>query len=261
MRPDSLQGDYGSADRQVSLWRRALPSLFFYLPMVRIVYEASRLARQGRYDSTAWGNSSRAIIEALEAVGVNLQIEGVENFSTLDAPCVFVGNHMSTLETFVLPTLIVSHKPVTFVVKKSLIDYPIFRHVMVSRDPVVVERVNPREDFKAVMEEGAKRLQQGISIVVFPQTTRTTHFDPAQFNTIGVKLAKRAEVPVIPVALRTDAWGNGRWLKDFGPIDPGRTVRFAFGPPIAVQGNGQEAQAAVVAFIEKKLGEWEKKDG
>jgi 1-acyl-sn-glycerol-3-phosphate acyltransferase len=121
---------------------------------------------------------------------------------------------------------------------------------------VVVERANPREDFKVVMEEGARRLQQGISIVVFPQTTRTTTFDPAHFNTIGVKLAKRAEVPVIPVALRTDAWGNGRWLKDFGPIDPGRTVHFAFGPPLAVQGSGQETQAAIVDFIEKKLGEW-----
>ncbi|MBE0598763.1 MAG: 1-acyl-sn-glycerol-3-phosphate acyltransferase [Desulfuromonadales bacterium] len=225
--------------------------------MVNTVWQASRQARQGDYDDRAWGESSRRIIEALEAVGVEFQIEGVENFSSLSSPCVFIGNHMSTLETFVLPTLIVAHQPVTFVVKKSLVDYPIFRHVMVSRNPVVVERSNPRDDLKVVLEEGTKRLQSGVSIAVFPQTTRTVDFNPAQFNSIGIKLAKRAAVPVVPVALKTDAWGNGRWFKDFGRIDPTRRVHFAFGPPIAVEGNGSATQAAVVEFIQGKLAQWQ----
>ncbi len=214
-------------------WRQAAPSFFFYIAMFGIVWRASRQARQGHYGDQDWGGSSASIIAALEQVGVRFHIEGVENFSSLTEPCVFIGNHMSTLETFVLPSLIVNHKPVTFVVKKSLIEYPVFRHVMVSRNPVVVERANPREDFKTVMEEGLKRLQAGISIVVFPQTTRTPTFEPVHFNTIGTKLAKRAGVPVIPVALKTDAWGNGRFIKDFGPIAPAKTVHLAFGATAA----------------------------
>jgi 1-acyl-sn-glycerol-3-phosphate acyltransferase len=225
--------------------------------MVGIVWRASCLARQGRYGDRDWGASSASIITAMEAAGVRFVIEGVENFNNVPGPCVFVGNHMSTLETFVLPTLIVNHKPVTFVVKKSLTEYPIFRHVMVSRNPVVVERTNPREDFKVVMDEGTKRLEAGISIVVFPQTTRTDTFDPAHFNSIGTKLAKRAEVPLIPVAVKTDAWGTGRIIKDFGPIDPAKIVHFAFGEPIFVTGAGHETQTAVVDFIQKKLAEWQ----
>lgn len=249
--------DYRTGEVRVAPWRRAFPSLFYYLPMASIVLRASRMARLGRYGSREWGESSAAIIQALEGVGTRFRIEGTENFASLPGPCVFIGNHMSTLETFVLPALIVRHKPVTFVVKRSLIEYPVFRHVMVSRDPVVVERANPREDFKVVMEEGLRRIGDGISIVVFPQTTRTAEFDPAQFNTIGIKLAKRAGVPVVPVALKTDAWGNGRLVKDFGPIDPSRSVRFAFGPPIAVEGGGQKEHGAVIEFIQGKLGEWE----
>lgn len=254
--PVSAHLDYRTDERPVAPWRRSFPSLFYYVPMAGIVWRASRLARLGRYGDREWGESSAAIIRALEGVGVRFRIEGVENFATLPGPCVFIANHMSTLETFVLPSLIVRHKPVTFVVKRSLIDYPVFRHVMVSRSPVVVERVNPREDFKVVMEEGLKRIESGISIVVFPQTTRTPDFDPAQFNTIGIKLAKRAGVPVVPVAVRSDAWGNGRLIKDFGPIDPSKTVRFAFAPPFSVDGNGQAEHAAVIDFIQRKLAEW-----
>jgi 1-acyl-sn-glycerol-3-phosphate acyltransferase len=218
------------------------------------------MARQGVFDTTAWNASSSRIIEMLEAVGARFRIEGVENFAETPGPCVFIGNHMSTLETFVLPSFIGMHKRVTFVVKKSLTEYPVFRHVMTSRDPVVVERVNPREDFKVVMDEGSKRLEAGLSIVVFPQTTRTVEFNPVQFNTIGVKLAKRAGVPVIPVALKTDAWSNGRLVKDLGPIVPARTIRFAFGKPLNVEGNGQIQHAEVIAFIEERLRAWQKED-
>jgi 1-acyl-sn-glycerol-3-phosphate acyltransferase len=127
---------------------------------------------------------------------------------------------------------------------------------MRSRDPIAVTRDNPREDFKAVMEGGIKRLEQGISIVVFPQTTRSSDFDASQFNTIGVKLAARAKVPVVPVALLTDAWGNGRWLKDLGAIDPKKKVYFDFGEPLTVKGRGAEEHQKIIEFIEGKLSEW-----
>lgn len=247
---------YQTGDRPLQRWQHRFPSLFFYLRMLSVVWRASRLARRGRYDSTRWADSSGAIIRGLEDVGVRLSIEGIEYFADLPGPCVFIANHMSTLETFALPSLIVAHKPVTFVVKKSLVEYPVFRHVMISRDPVVVARANPREDFQVVMDEGSKRLGDGVSIVVFPQTTRTAAFNREQFNTLGIKLARRAGVPIVPVAVRTDAWGNGRWLKEFGPIDPSLPVRFCFGPPLRVQGNGHGEHLAVLGFIEGKLREW-----
>jgi 1-acyl-sn-glycerol-3-phosphate acyltransferase len=255
--PDpALELAYETGDHRLSPWRRRFPSLFFYLPLGSVVWEASRLARRGLYDDQRWNESSARVIRLLERAGARFRIEGIEHFASLAEPCVFVANHMSTLETFVLPSIIVAHKPVTFVVKKALVDYPVFRHVMLSRRPVVVARTNAREDFQVVMEEGLKRLRDGTSIVVFPQTTRTTTFDPEQFNTLGTKLARRAGVPVVPVAVRTDAWGNGRWLKELGPIDPSRPVRIAFGPPQAVAGNGHAEHLAVISFIKDRLQEW-----
>jgi 1-acyl-sn-glycerol-3-phosphate acyltransferase len=235
---------------------RSLPALGFYARVASIVWRASRKAARGAYDDAAWSGSSLEVLRALEAVGARIEIDGVERFADVDGPCVFVGNHMSTLETFVLPTLIRPIKPVTFIVKKELTDYPVFGHVMRSRNPVLVGRANPREDLKAVLEGGAERLRAGISIIVFPQTTRTPVFDPGQFNSIGIKLAKRAQVPVVPIALKTDAWGNGRLVKDVGRIDLAKTVHFRFGEPLRVQGAGAEEHRQVVGFIRENLLAW-----
>jgi 1-acyl-sn-glycerol-3-phosphate acyltransferase len=250
------QDQYVTDVHTASPFCRLLPSFFYYSLMARIVLSAGRVARHGGYDNERWIEDSKQIVDALERVGVHFEVEGLNQLRATKGPWIVVGNHMSTLETFVLPWLLLPLSPVTFVVKRGLIEYPIFRHVMISRDPVVVERTNPREDFKTVMEEGKARLDAGRSVVVFPQTTRTPHFDPEDFNTIGVKLAKRAGVPIIPVALKTDAWSNGRLIKDLGPINPKKTVHFAFGPPLMVQGNGQAAQATLVSFIQSKLAEW-----
>lgn len=248
---------YRTHSHPLSLAAKTLPSFTFYSRLFMIVWRASSLAKRGRYKTSEWCGSSLATLRALEQVGVDVEITGTAAFRALEGPCVFVANHMSTLETFVLPTIISQFKDATFVVKQSLVDYPVFRHVMRSRDPITVGRSNPRDDLKAVLEGGAARLKAGRSIVIFPQTTRTPVFDPGSFNTIGVKLAGKAGVPVVPIALKTDAWSNGRILKDYGRIIPSRRVHFAFGKPLPIKGRGNEEHASIIEFIRGKLKDWE----
>jgi 1-acyl-sn-glycerol-3-phosphate acyltransferase len=251
---------YRTAPRRIfPLWR-ILPTLGFYRYVFPIVMRSSSRAKRGKYDTTEWCKSSIEVLRALEKIGVKLEVTGIDHIRDLEGPCVFLSNHMSTLETFVLPAIIAPLKPVTFVVKEGLIETPVFRYVMRSRDPITVGRTNPREDFKAVMEGGVSRLKAGISIIIFPQTTRFLDFDPATFNTIGIKLAKKADVPVIPVALKTDAWGNGKYFKDFGKMDPSLPVHFAFGKPERIADRGTEEQGRVIEFIGARLAEWAERD-
>lgn len=235
---------------------RFSPTMVFYPALVRIIMQAAHQAKRGRYGHREWIQSSLQTVRQLERVGVRFFIEGTEQITQLDSPCVFIANHMSTLETFVLPCLLRPHGPVTFVVKRSLVTYPVFKHVMRSRDPVVVDRENPRADLKAVLEGGEQRLRKGISVVVFPQSTRSVRIDAQHFNSIGIKLARRAGVPVVPVALKTDAWGAGRVIKDFGPIDPRKPARFSVGEPFQVQGNGKQEHHAVFDFIHRRIEHW-----
>ncbi len=235
------------------------PSLSFYWRLWGILKRASDKAKAGVYNSDNWIRSSLDTLDALEKCGTRFVIEGFHNFTDLDGPCVFVGNHMSTLETFILPGLIRPLRPVTFVVKEGLLRYPVFCHVMRSREPIVVARKDPRADFAAVMEGGLDNLSRGISVIIFPQSTRRMELSRRHFNSMGVKLARKAGVPVVPVALRSDAWGmNGLFglLKDHGPIRPQLPVHFRFGEPLVVTGNGKAEHDRVYSFIENCLTEW-----
>lgn len=253
---------YTTPARKPGAFARTFPSAAFYPKLTSIVLRCSRLARLGRYDHIAWAHSSERVATYLEASGCRLHVEGLGNLDALDRPCVFIGNHMSSLETFVLPGLLVPRcGNLTFVVKRSLIEYPFFKHVMRSRNPIVVDRVNPRDDLKAVMEQGAERLAAGYSIAIFPQHTRAIEFDPEQFNSIGIKLAARTGAPVVPVALQTSAWSPGKLAKDFGPIIPSRPVHFAFGAPFMVNGKGSEEHQQIIRFIEEHLRAWSRGSG
>lgn len=247
---------YQSPERQPGFIARCWPSLAFYTKLLWIVYKAGSKANWDRYDGTAWALSSEEVLRLLERIGCRLDVSGLEHVRGVDGPCVFVGNHMSTLETFVLPCFIQPWRNVTFVVKQSLLKYPLFGEVLRSRKPIVVGRANPREDLGVVLGKGSEKLAEGTSIIVFPQSTRSPVFDPTHFNTIGVKLAKRAGVPVVPLALKTDAWSNGSRFKDFGPIHTERTVRFAFGEPLSISGQGKEEHHRICAFIADKMAEW-----
>ena len=249
-------GSYETTELNISLFAKLTPSFIFYFRLLPIVFRSSYKAKRRLYDTSEWAKSSFDVLRALESVGVKIRITGIDNFKDTSEPCVFIANHMSTLETFVLPSIIAPFKEVTFVVKQNLVDYPVFRHVMRSRDPITVTRKDPRKDLMAVLEGGTKKLKSGVSMIIFPQTTRTTVFDPSDFNTIGIKLAKRANVPIIPVALKTDAWGNGKYLKDFGKINPSKIVYFSFGKPLKVSNQGSREHQEVISFISQKLEEW-----
>ena len=220
------------------------------------IIEAAGRAKRGVYDAETWRRHSARIRQLVEQSGVRFVVEGGSALDEVDPPCIIVANHMSMLETLVLPSLVAPHFPVTFVVKRSLVEYPVFKHVMRSQDPIVVGRENPREDLAALLKGTEERAARGKSLIVFPQTTRSDRFDPATFNTVGIKMARRAGVPIVPLALKTDAWANGRYLKDFGRIRPSIPARFCFGSPITVTGNGRREHQQIVEFIQEKLGQW-----
>jgi 1-acyl-sn-glycerol-3-phosphate acyltransferase len=249
-------GNYVTPPTVPNLIARFFPSLYFYSQFIYNVYTFGMAARRGNYGELGWYQSSLNVLRALEKAGANIQITGLNVLSQIQGPCVIVANHMSTLETIILPGIVQPLKDCTFVVKRAIVEYPIFKHMMLSRDPIVVDRVNPREDLMRVLQEGSAHLKNGRSIIVFPQTTRTVTFDPAHFNTIGIKLAREAGVPIVPVAVRTDAWGIGKWIKEFGKVDVSLPVRIAFGQPLTIEGRGSTTHQAVIRYISDHLESW-----
>jgi len=163
---------------------------------------------------------------------------------------------MSTLENMVFPGIIQPLKSITFVVKRELVDHWIFGPVMRSREPIALGRSNPREDLALLMEKGQELLAKGQSVIIFPQSTRRVDFVPSDFNSIGTKLAARAGVPVIPIAIKTDFWEHGKLTKYLGSIHRDRPIFIKFGKPVSISGNGKEEHQKILDFIGENLGEW-----
>lgn len=230
--------------------------LVFTLKYIALVLRTRRESLKKRFFTKDWAESSFYIFHLIEKVGGKFHIKGIENIGRSERPVVYIGNHMSTLETMIFPGLIAPIRDVTFVIKESLVRHPLVGPLMRSRDPIVVGRSDPRKDFETVMERGMEFLSKGISVVIFPQSTRSTVFISEDFNSLGIKLAKKAGVEVVPVAIRTDFWGNGKFIKDLGPIDRFKPVNIVFGEPIKITGNGKIENLQVIDFIKSHLKEW-----
>ena len=229
----------------------------FYLRNFLVFAKAGKIAKAGKLTAERQVGYALENVRITESCGGRVHLRGLNNLNSFSEPAVIIGNHMSLLETALMHAFVRPRRDFCFVIKRSLLDVPYFGHIMRFMECIPVDRVNPREDFKTVMEVGAARLKAGKSVVIFPQSTRSAVFDPAQFNTIGIKLARHARVPVIPMALRTDFLGNGKLVKDLGPIHRHNPVWFEFGTPIpAITGVGKEEHEQIIRFIAGRVKAW-----
>ena len=232
----------------------------FYRRNFWVFIKTGTVAKFGRLDARNQIKYSTQNIDVTERCGGKIHLRNLDKLKALEGKTVvFVSNHMSLLETGIVHAFIRPHVDFSFVVKKSLLSVPFFGNILRAMNAVGVERKNPREDLKKVLTDGVEVLKMGRSMIIFPQSTRSETFNPEEFNSIGIKLAKSAGVPVVPIALKTNFVKTGKKFRDLGPVDINEEIYFDFGDPIEVTGNGKEAQQAVIEFIQSRLNEWCKK--
>ncbi|MFA9393017.1 MAG: lysophospholipid acyltransferase family protein [Prolixibacteraceae bacterium] len=245
------------------IWDRIFlgSGLYFNYRFLKIVLANRQHALHNRYDRAQWAKSSVEMQQFLEDCGGQFHITGFEHLDEVkDEAVVFISNHMGTLETMLFPGLIAPVKEVTFVVKDKLTENKVFGPIMLARNPITVGRSDSRQDLMKVITDGKQCLENGTSVVIFPQGTRSVEFQPEHFNSLGIKLAQKAKVRIVPMAIKTDFWANGKWIKDLGHADRKEQVYIKFGAPMEVKGTGKEEHQFCVEYIQKHLALWNKKN-
>ncbi len=213
-------------------------------------------AQLGRFTPETWASHGLWILSIVESLGGKVHFDGFGPAAKSTMPVVWTANHMSSMETLIVPPALMAYSQLSCVVKESLMTYPLFGPIMRRIDPIAVSRRNPREDLKQVLTRGKAKLEAGRSVLLFPQATRARAFDADQFNSLGAKLASRSGVPLIPLAIKTDFLGVGRMVRDFGPVDPSREIRVAMGPVIPSDTPSRDMHAQTVEFISTRLASW-----
>lgn len=231
--------------------------MWYYLNIFRVITSARIAISRGKFNHTVWMQKAYEVFRLVERCGGKIEITDYKHVACLKHPVVFVANHMSTLETLILPPLLITPQlGITVVLKNTLLNYPIFGQIARCINPIIVERKNAIADYAKVINDGVSVIRSGRSVLVFPEATRHPDFNPKNFNTLGLKLAIHAQTQLIPIALKTNFHGLGKIIKDIGPINRAQTVRFKIGAPLIVEGNGRKAHAASVKFIAQTLHEW-----
>jgi 1-acyl-sn-glycerol-3-phosphate acyltransferase len=101
----------------------------------------------------------------LIGMGFRYSIKGTENFEE-GKSYMLVANHTSMTDIMMM-LLAVKNHPFVFVGKKELVNIPIFGFIY-KRVCILVDRENSKSRF-AVFERAQKRIQQGLSICIFPE--------------------------------------------------------------------------------------------
>lgn len=186
----------------------------------------------------------------LWACGARVAVKGLENVP--NRPCFLVGNHQSALD---IPLLFaVSEGRVRFMAKDSLFRVPLFGWVMRMYGHVPIHRGDARATL-AALEQMVERVQrQPMSLVVFPEGTRSPDGGLLPFRIGAMKICQRAGLPVVPFAIdgTLAIHRRGSLRVRSGP------ARVAFGSPIppeeAAALSSRELADRVVADVARLLG-------
>jgi len=162
--------------------------------------------------------------------GLRWRFHGLDNVPA--EPVIAFVKHQSTWETMALVKVLRSQ---VWVIKRELLRVPFFGWGIATLAPIAIDRAAGRAAVEQMVEQGRQCLEQGRSVIVFPEGTRIPPGRTVRYKMGGAVLAHRTQAPVLPIAHNAgEFWPRHSFAKWPGCID------LVVGTPIAVEGKTPE---------------------
>lgn len=176
--------------------------------------------------------------------GVKLEVNGLEKVPK-DSPVLYVANHEGLFDIVIAYSLCPS---VTgFLSKQTFGKVPLLNVWMKMLYCIFLTRDNPREDLKKIIL-AQEHLKNSVSIFVFPEGTRSKNGEMIPFHEAPVKIALKAGVPIVPVAITGT---RDRFERQLPRLKGGKVV-FTYCDPIdtkALEGDDKKFPGAYAQKI------------
>lgn len=133
----------------------------------------------------------------LKLSGIRVSVAGRENV-LMNRPQIFMANHQSDFDILI----VLAYIPGQFrwIVKKELFKIPVFGKAMRSAGYIEIDRQNREKAMKS-LEEAARKIREGKSVVTFPEGTRSKDGTIKPFKQGLFHLAIQAGVPIVPISI------------------------------------------------------------
>ncbi|MBM9538384.1 lysophospholipid acyltransferase family protein [Desulfobulbus alkaliphilus] len=181
--------------------------------------------------------------------GVRVKVTGLENIDP-DQTYIFAGNHCSQFDIFAFQGYF--DHDFRWIAKRELFRVPVFGQAMHRVGYIAIDRSRGRQAMKS-LDEAAKRIAGGCSVLIFPEGTRSEDGVVRDFKAGAVLLAIKAGVPIVPIGFNGsyEVLPKGKFLPESGEID------IRIGPPVETgeyrATDKQKLAVDLLAAVEKQL--------
>jgi 1-acyl-sn-glycerol-3-phosphate acyltransferase len=213
---------------------------------------ASFVDLKGRLPHKVAGIWARSI---LAASPIEITVTGLSNIDPAKS-YVYMSNHQSNYD---IPVLL-GHLPVQFrwLAKIELFRIPLFGYAMKRAGYICIDRSNRESAFES-LKKAAGIIRGGVSVMIFPEGTRSRDGNIGSFKKGGFVLAIESGVPILPVIIRGtfSVMSKNRLL-----IKPGK-VTLEILKPVETTGFTRETKDELMEKIRNIMREYveaEKKD-
>jgi 1-acyl-sn-glycerol-3-phosphate acyltransferase len=182
----------------------------------------------------------------LKIGGISLRVDGLKRIDP-GKQYIFMANHQSNVD---IPVLIQSLAgfQLRWIAKKELLWVPLFGWAMWASRHIIVDRTDRLNAVKS-LQKAKQRLQAGLSIVIFPEGTRSKNGKLLPFKKGGFFLATQTDTALVPVTIS----GSGAILPVGGwRLNPG-TIEVRIGEPLSVKDYGPGNLRLLSAEVRRRI--------
>lgn len=161
---------------------------------------------------------------------------------------IFVANHLSRFDIMVLAAHL---NQIRFVAKAELSRIPFFGKAARAVGTIYVERGQTKQSV-ASLQEAAKQIDDGASVIMFPEGSRSSSYTLRPFKKGPFVLAISAGVPIVPTVIigTLAVHPKGEWRVRPGVVD----VHFL--EPVSVEGLTYEDRDALATQVHARMAEF-----